>query len=355
MASTNNPRKRKELENAKESNVGSLVSMSSSSDSDDRASAGDGSSYAVSLGSKAGKDSEASLSGKSEGESQARASRPQRRGDKQPTSNRPKVKSNRKVRAGQSGSLSGSLSLSGSDSASISNSGKIASASVSGSIDFRGFQERYGDVEEVDPLSAGAAAAQEFRQEKQDERELLKERERKRRKRNRIIKWTVGTIFLLLVAAVVAIVVVFSVFRWQTFDDHADMQGIWKVAGTDAQLTITEDEIKLTEDVAYKYVIDPDSKTIQFTFGNLVGKGHYRFSLDRSMLSIMDGEYEWGDTLFDDAMWTLDALLDQTLNDEQKNPSGDEHITELSKIADIATEEQEAGQQAQPETEPGVE
>ena len=332
MASTNNPRKRKELENAKESNVGSLVSMSSSSDSDDRASAGDGSSYAVSLGSKAGKDSEASLSGKSEGESQARASRPQRRGDKQPTSNRPKVKSNRKVRAGQSGSLSGSLSLVGSKPASTADSGKIASASVSGSIDFRGFQERYGDVEE-----------------------LLKERERKRRKRNRIIKWTVGTIFLLLVAAVVAIVVVFSVFRWQTFDDHADMQGIWKVAGTDAQLTITEDEIELTEDVAYKYVIDPDSKTIQFTFGNLVGKGHYRFSLDRSMLSIMDGEYEWGDTLFDDAMWTLDALLDQTLNDEQKNPSGDEHITELSKIADIATEEQEAGQQAQPETEPGVE
>ena len=54
-------------------------------------------------------------------------------------------------------------------------------------------------------------------------------------------------------------------------------------------------------------------------------------------------------------MWTLDALLDQTLNDEQKNPSGEENITELTKIADIATEEQEAGQQAQPETEPGVE
>ena len=73
------------------------------------------------------------------------------------------------------------------------------------------------------------------------------------------------------------------------------------------------------------------------------------------MLSIMDGEYEWGETLFDDAMWTLDALLDQTLNDEQKNPSGEENITELTKIADIATEEQEVGQQAQPEAEPGAE
>ena len=103
MASTNNPRQRKELENAKESNVGSLVSVSSSGDVDDRASAGDGSSYAASSGSKVGKDSDASLSGKSEGESQTRTGRPQRRGDKQPTSNRPKVKSNRKVRAGQSG------------------------------------------------------------------------------------------------------------------------------------------------------------------------------------------------------------------------------------------------------------
>lgn len=350
MASTNNPRKRKELENAKESNADSLVSVPSSEDAVDPTSERSTKAKRRSL-------SEDGSTARSEGKA---ASRPQRRGDKQATSDRPKVKSHKKVQPGQSGSLSGSIGLSGRISRSDGSTGSMEAfdasssdpaspmmTSVSGSIDFSGFQERYGDVDEIEPMSEGALAAQEFLQEKQDERELLKERERKRKRRNRIIKWTVGTVVFLIVAAVVAIAVVFSVFRWQTYDDHVDMQGIWKVSGADAQITITEDEIRLTEDVAYKYVIDPDSKTIRFTFGNLVGEGHYRFSLDRSMLSIMDGEYEWGETLSEDAMWTLDALIDEALNDEQKNPSGEENITELTKLADIVTEEPPAADAAE--------
>lgn len=288
MASTNNPRKRKEQLTEASPSVGAPLKSSSPSSS------------------------------------------------KQTTSSRPKVKEHKKVQPSQSGALgasaSGSLSASQSGSIGLRDGESVSSAAVSGSIASGSLSEDFDDAVLEESLSEGALAAQEFLQEKHDERELAKERERKRKRRRRILRITIGTLVLLLIAGIVAIVVMFSTFRWNTYDDHADMQGIWQVSGTDAQITISEDTIKLTDDVAYKYVIDPDSKTIRFTFGNLEGQGHYRFSLDRKMLSIMDGQFDWGQTLSEDARWTLDALIEQTTNKSQKTPSGDENITELVKV-----------------------
>ena len=305
MAKTNNPRKRKKLQQAASSadELKSAVASESSEDS----------------------------------------SEPQKR---KPPSSRPSVRSHRKVRPSQSGAFaSGSISAPlGSESRQTSSGGDSAledagEASISGSIAFDQADGLYeGDPD--DTIAQGALAAQAFVQEKQDEREQLKIRERARKRRRRIIKWSIGTLLFLIIAAAIAVVVVFSIFRWNTYDDHADMIGIWQVAGGQAQVTITEDTIELTEDVAYKYVIDPDSKTIQFTFGNLVGQGHYRFSLDRQELSIMDGDFDWGETLSEDIGWTIDALIEDTMDNTQKSPSGSENITELKKLSSLPEETQ---------------
>lgn len=363
MASTNNPRKRKQQMKAEGSAIDPSVSMPSVTGA-----------AGSSVDTSSGDTSSANIGSKMK-EPNGSGIRPdtRSRGDgssakRQPTSNRPKVKSHKKV---QTGSMSKSADLSEQipkidtgdvQDASLGDASRSGSlqagasanmpvASVSGSIDFSGFREKYGDIDEEVGLSEGAIAAQEFMQEKAEEREIQKALEAKRKRRNRIIRWVVGTIVVLILAAVIAVVAAFSFFRWNAYDDHADMQGTWKVAGTEAQIIISDDLIKLTDDVAYKYVIDPDSKTIQFTFGNLVGKGHYRFSLDRSMLSIMDGDFEWGETLSEDAMWTLDALMDQTFNETQKNPSGDANITELIKVEDSGTQESsDAAAQQSPES-----
>ena len=88
------------------------------------------------------------------------------------------------------------------------------------------------------------------------------------------------------------------------------MQGTWYVSGTDTPIEITGDTIVLTDDVSYRYQLDPSSKTITFSFGGLSGQGHYRFSLDRQYLVIFDGTYSWEQSLSTDVSWLVRALLD---------------------------------------------
>lgn len=355
MASTNNPRKKKQLDQELESNTASAFDSWESPSVD-----ADGWDW-----SDFGEDDGSALGGRS-----IRGARSGRASKEQPTGNRRKIKDHRKVQPGQtgqtgltgrSGAITGSLSPSASGtiadpespsaSGTISNtaspaasgtlvpseSGTIrgADASVSGSLDFSNLPPDIDDIEDAGMISDGALAAQEFLQEKQDERELAKAREKVRKRRRRIVGAIIAVIVCAIIATVVAIVMAFSTFRWNTYDDMHDFLGTWHVIGTDSEIVITEDYIQLTDDVAYKYELDPDAKTIEFKFGNLVGSGHYRFSLDREKLSIMDGQFEWGQTLSEDAQWTLDAWIDQTFNDTEKSPSGKDNITELERVPDI--------------------
>lgn len=124
---------------------------------------------------------------------------------------------------------------------------------------------------------------------------------------------------LLIVVAILAVITVgsaaagISYHRWYAYDDALDIQGTWYVSGTDAPVEITADTIVLTDDVAYHYKLDPSSKTITFTFGNLSGEGHYRFSLDRQYLVIFDGSYSWEQSLSTDVSWLIDALMDHLM------------------------------------------
>lgn len=96
-----------------------------------------------------------------------------------------------------------------------------------------------------------------------------------------------------VIAAIVVVVVVvlaaFSWDRWFRFDDAADIQGSWQAAGQAAVVEIDGEQMHLTDEVAYDYVLDTGAKTIEFSFGKLAGSGTYRFSEDRATLTIIEG------------------------------------------------------------------
>lgn len=138
-----------------------------------------------------------------------------------------------------------------------------------------------------------------------------------------------------IVAIVLAVLVVasvggFSWYRWLYGDDAVDIQGTWYIAGTDTPIVVTEDQIVLNEEVSYDYVLDESAKTIEFTFSYLAGSGHYRFSLNRQALAIMDGQFGWWDTIGEDIAWLPGALLDAA-GGVSASPAGAGGVTLLSR------------------------
>ncbi len=155
--------------------------------------------------------------------------------------------------------------------------------------------------------------------------------ERKRKRRRRIRRAIIG-VLVALVLLFGGLLIAFGIFRWYTYDDAADIQGTWYHEGTTMPVTITEDEIKLTDEVAYKYELDPEAKTITFRFGNMEGGGRYRFSLDRSEVAIADGAFDGGQNFVDDALWTASSLFRKIFFAEDTAVSeGGEGISVFSK------------------------
>lgn len=185
------------------------------------------------------------------------------------------------------------------------------------------------DVAETDEEAAErAAAALERQAQARLERIEQAERDERKRRRRRVIRRTVLGFVFAVVLICAGLLTAFGIFRWQTYDDAADIQGVWYHEGTDMPVTITEDEIVLTDEVAYHYVLDPEAKTIFFRFGNMEGSGRYRFSLDRTELVITDGEFDWTNTFIDDALWTAQSLIAQyVFANETPLATGDEHET----------------------------
>lgn len=126
-----------------------------------------------------------------------------------------------------------------------------------------------------------------------------------------------SAIHIVLIVVLVVLIAIeggFCLLRWAP-NDAADMQGTWYVNESTKTISITDEVIVLAEDVAYEYDIDKAAKTIEYRFGIMEGSGRYRFSLDRSQLAIMDGEFTFGETLMSDISWTFEALLAQIFGD----------------------------------------
>ena len=76
--------------------------------------------------------------------------------------------------------------------------------------------------------------------------------------------------------------------QWLRYDDAADIQGTWVIDGSSATITVTDSEIKMSDDVSYSYSLDTFSKTISFSFGKYAGSGSYAFSPERDTLVITE-------------------------------------------------------------------
>ena len=76
--------------------------------------------------------------------------------------------------------------------------------------------------------------------------------------------------------------------QWLRYDDAADIQGTWVIDGSSATITVTDSEIKMSDDVSYSYSLDTLNKTISFSFGKYTGSGSYAFSPERDTLVITE-------------------------------------------------------------------
>ncbi len=140
--------------------------------------------------------------------------------------------------------------------------------------------------------------------------------EARRRRRLRPAHVALIAVLVVVLALAGAAAGGFAWLRWFSADDAADIQGTWYLAGTSTPITITEDRIRLTDDVSYGYTLDPETKTFELGFGNLAGGGRYRFSLDRDELALVDGRFTGGDTLGADVGWTVRALIEKIQGNE---------------------------------------
>lgn len=152
------------------------------------------------------------------------------------------------------------------------------------------------------------------------EKEASAEERKRKFQRQHKAKVVRRAIIVAVVVLIVGMLVGFWLLRWGLNDDASSIQGQWRVKGTDTVINITDEDIVLTDEVAYDYVIDPSAKTLTFTFGGLTGNGRYRFSLDHSQLAIDDGEFDWWSTLMADIPWTFDAVAQKLVGHPEKSP-----------------------------------
>ena len=151
----------------------------------------------------------------------------------------------------------------------------------------------------------------------------------KTRHRWKLVRNILIAIFALIV---VGAVVAFGVFRWGACDDAADLEGVWQIEGSGATVTIDDGRFVLTDDIAYRYEIDPVSKTLTFGFGNLSGSARYRFSADRNMISIEDGEFDGISNMMGDIPWTFDVLMNAIQGQDAKDPKLSDDSMTLKRV-----------------------
>ena len=167
------------------------------------------------------------------------------------------------------------------------------------------------------------------------------------RRKATLAKRIIGGIVLVVVLVAVGVGAYFAWDRWGRYDDHADMQGEWYVAGTTVPLSIDAKSIHLTDDLSYEYEIDDHGKTIHFTFGPMEGQGRYWFSGDRRFLAITDGEgFNGAGTAFEDVMHAFKDLSSGDVITGTQLPEGEGVIVFCREPGKLVTMVKEAAERA---------
>lgn len=181
-------------------------------------------------------------------------------------------------------------------------------------------------------LSPEVTSATDAGEDKRRDKDATAEDRKRKVQRQHKARLVRRTIIAIILVILVGIIMGFWLLRWGLHDDATSIQGKWRVQGTDTVIEIDDEEIVLTDEVAYDYVLNPEAKTLTFKFGALTGNGRYRFSLDHNMLAIDDGEFDAMDTLAADIPWTLDALSQKLLANQEKSPGLEDGNMVLERI-----------------------
>lgn len=96
---------------------------------------------------------------------------------------------------------------------------------------------------------------------------------------------------IVLAVLFVGIIVAGGLLTWNylfRYDDTADIQGQWKIEGSNASIVITDSEIRLTDSVSFGYELNTFEKTLKYRYANFEGVSGYVFSPERDVLTLTD-------------------------------------------------------------------
>lgn len=210
-----------------------------------------------------------------------------------------------------------------------SSDARNSDAPDSGSSNSGTFNSNSLDSSSLDTLSSSQQLSGKPKKRETDKRiKPANDERRRKQRRKRRLRIARNTTIVVLLLAIIGTIAGFWIFRWEAFDDAQDIQGDWRISGTDTVIRIDGEHVVLTDEIAYSYVIDPESKTLSFEFGALDGNARYRFSLDRQKLAIEDGEFDGFATLSADIPWVFNAVLDELQGKQPADPAfSDDGIT----------------------------
>ncbi len=146
-----------------------------------------------------------------------------------------------------------------------------------------------------------------------------------KRKKRRIPR----SLKVVIAIVLVAIIGAGAFLTWDylfRYDDVQDIQGQWKIEGSNNSIIITDSEIRLTDSVSFGYELNTFEKTITYTFVNYSGVGSYVFSPERDVLTFTDmntdegGESEGGD---DASSMRLLKVSDQAIGEPESANNND--------------------------------
>ena len=122
-------------------------------------------------------------------------------------------------------------------------------------------------------------------------------------------------LFATVAAIIIVCVAAFSMFRWVIVDDARDVQGTWTIENSSAKITISDTEIRMSEDVIFTYTLDSGAKQITEHLAYKTGKVHYVFSADRKELLLIEQDMDFFTATFLDAGNLLQTFFSGTYSD----------------------------------------
>jgi hypothetical protein len=126
------------------------------------------------------------------------------------------------------------------------------------------------------------------------------------------------------------------------YDDAADIQGEWLIEDEAITVVISEDEIRMPNDITFKYVLDQDAGTIELTNDKATATDTYSFSDNRKEVTIVEQVNGEESTL------VLEKLSKSTSAEPQKNYDKSE---EASKSTDDSSEKSSSSDSSKKDSE----